>query len=102
MKKLKTAGILVVLLVIFLLPGCRKQQAAGSKAAQAPIKVSVSQTSSPASPWQKGGEAFADYLNSKSNGKYEAQVFANASLSQGNYTIMMEQIQSGALQVAVE
>lgn len=66
------------------------------------IRVSVSQTSSDQSPWQKGSVAFANYLNEKSGGKYRAQVFPNASLSQGNYTIMMEQIQSGALQVAVE
>jgi TRAP-type C4-dicarboxylate transport system substrate-binding protein len=62
----------------------------------------VSQTSSDQSPWQKGALSFANHLNSRSNGRYEATVYANASLSQGNYTIMMEQIQSGALQVAIE
>jgi TRAP-type C4-dicarboxylate transport system substrate-binding protein len=97
MKKCTIAGMLFVSLA--LLAG---SIFAASDAQAAPIRVSVSQTSSDQSPWQKGAVAFANYLNEKSGGRYEARVFANASLSQGNYTIMMEQIQSGALQVAVE
>ena len=97
MKNFKTAGILFVALA--LLAG---SVFVAGNAQAAPTRVSVSQTSSDQSPWQKGAVAFANYLNEKSGGKYQAQVFPNASLSQGNYTIMMEQIQSGALQVAVE
>ena len=97
MKNLKRAGILLLMLVVFA--GFTFAAGTGQTGV---TKVSVSQTSSPASPWQKGAESFANFLNSQSNGRYQAQVFANASLSQGNYTIMMEQIQSGALQVAIE
>ena len=94
MKTLKTAGILFVLFAI--LTGSVFAAAAQQ---QGPTKMSVSQTSSAAHPWQKACLAFADYVNSRSNGRYEAQVFPDASLSQRNYTIMMEQIQSGALQI---
>ena len=97
MKTFKIAGILFVLLAVLA-----SSAFAAGQGSEGSTRISVSQTSSPASPWQKGSEAFANYLNSRSNGRYQAQVFANASLSQGNYTIMMEQIQSGALQVAVE
>ena len=98
MRKCKAACIVFVSLTLFIGSIC----AAGSAQAAGPVRVSVSQTSSDQSPWQKGALAFAKYLNEKSGGKYQAQVFPNASLSQGNYTIMMEQIQSGALQVAIE
>ena len=105
MRNLKRMGILFVVLMMFAMAACGKkdqQQTAGQAAPQQATKVSVSQTSSDQSPWQKAATSFANFLNQKSSGKYEAQVYASASLSQGNYTIMMEQIQSGALQVAVE
>jgi len=100
MKNLKRAGILFVMLALSC--GILFAAGAGQAGGQKVTKVSVSQTSSDKHPWQKGALAFAKYLNEKSNGRYDATVYANASLSQGNYTIMMEQIQSGALQVAVE
>ena len=99
MKHFKVAALVFAL---FGLVAGTAFTADNALAAKGPIKVTVSQTSSDQSPWQKACLAFTKHLNEKSNGKYQAQVFASASLSQGNYTIMMEQIQSGALQIAVE
>ena len=98
MKSLKCAGILFLLLV--LTSGILF--AAGGRDGSGPVRMSVNHTSSEQHPWQFGTVAFADYINSRSGGRYEAQVFPNGILSQGNYVIMMEQLQSGALQVAVE
>ena len=97
MKNFKRAGILLLLLLVsvgVLFAGGGRDGGA--------TRMSVSQTSSDQSPWQKGALAFAEHINSHSGGRFQADVFANAALSQGNYIIMMEQIQSGALQVAVE
>ena len=100
MKNLKRAGVLFLLLAV--VSAGTLFAAGGGQAASGPTRISVSQTSSDQSPWQKGSLAFADHINSRSGGRFQADVFANASLSQGNYVIMMEQIQSGALQVGVE
>lgn len=96
MKNLKRAGILVLLFVL----SASVLFAAGRR--DGAVRISVSQTSSDRSPWQMGALAFAEHINSRSGGRFQADVFPNAALSQGNFVIMMEQVQSGALQVAVE
>ena len=103
MKGLKRVIVLFLLLFVTagLLFAAGGGQASGGAQKQV-TKMSVSQTSSDQSPWQKAATSFAKYVNEKAGGRYDATVYASASLSQGNYTIMMEQIQSGALQVGVE
>ena len=97
MKKFKTAVVLLALTAVLTSPIF-----AGGGSAQRATRVNVTQTSSDQSPWHAGTVAFADYINRNSGGRFDVQVFPNASLSQGNYVMMMEQIQSGALQVGVE
>jgi TRAP-type C4-dicarboxylate transport system substrate-binding protein len=99
MKKFKAVCILFVLLAV--LTGS-VFAAGANQEGQRVTRVNVTQTSSDQSPWHHGTVAFANYLNQNSGGRFDAHVFPSASLSQGNYTIMMEQMQSGALQVAVE
>ena len=101
MKKLKAVCILFVLLTV-LTSSVLAAGGGGQAGQQRTTRINVTQTNNEQSVWHHATVAFADYLNKNSNGRYDAHVFPNASLSQGNYTIMMEQLQSGAVQVAVE
>ena len=96
MKNLKRAGILVLLFVLsasVLFAGGRRD---------GPVRMAISHVVTDQAPWQMGALAFAEHINQNSGGRIQADVFASGALSQGNYVIMMEQIQSGAIQVGIE
>ena len=65
-------------------------------------KINLNQTSSAAHPWQKACEAWAKAVQEKTQGRYTVQVYPNATLAQGNYSVMMEMVQAGTIQAAVE
>ena len=65
-------------------------------------KIDLNQTSSAQHPWQKACDAWAKVVQENTKGRYEVQVYPNATLAQGNYSIMMEMVQAGTIQAAVE
>jgi tripartite ATP-independent transporter DctP family solute receptor len=102
-----------ILLVAFLLVlpgsvfagGSKEQEgskpAAGEKPKDA-VKIAISHTSSPESPWQKASLKFAEMVNSKTNGRYNVEVFGNGVLCQRNWKIMLEMTQAGSSQIGIE
>ncbi|MEO8410355.1 MAG: TRAP transporter substrate-binding protein [Propionivibrio sp.] len=68
----------------------------------APVRVSVSHTSSLQSPYQKGAVVMADTINKEAGDKFKVEVFGNGVLNQKNWRIMFEQTQAGANTIAIE
>lgn len=64
--------------------------------------ISLNQTSSADHPWQKASLAWARQVEEGTQGRYAVRVYANATLAQGNYQVMMEMIQAGTIQAGVE
>jgi len=103
MKKtvLRASAIMVALLVALsglAFAGGGKEEA-GKPAAQ---RIALSHTASLESPWQKASVQFADYVNSRTGGRYNVEVFGNGVLCQRNWKIMFEMTQSGSSQVGIE
>ncbi|MDR3200847.1 MAG: TRAP transporter substrate-binding protein [Spirochaetales bacterium] len=96
--------ILVMSLCTFLVTGVFAAFAGGgSEGGKAEAKkISLNQTSSAEHPWQKASLAWAKQVEEGTQGRYSVQVYANATLAQGNYQVMMEMIQAGTIQVGVE
>ncbi|HTZ41560.1 MAG TPA: TRAP transporter substrate-binding protein [Syntrophales bacterium] len=65
-------------------------------------KLTISHNASLDSPWQKACLSFAEIINSKSGGKFNAEVFGNGVLFQRNWQLLLEMTQSGANQIGVE
>lgn len=66
------------------------------------IKVAISHNGSLESPWQKASLKFAEIVNSKTNGRYNVEVFGNGVLFQRNWKIMLEMTQAGSSQIGIE
>ncbi|MDR1316621.1 MAG: TRAP transporter substrate-binding protein [Spirochaetales bacterium] len=100
MRKVLSTG-----LCLFLCAGVFSAFAGGASegsGAQAAKKISLNQTSSAESPWQKASLAWKKQVEEQTQGRYTVDVYANATLAQGNYQIMMEMVQAGTIQVGVE
>ena len=65
-------------------------------------KVAISHTFSEASPWNKGAQAFADYVNEQSAGRFDAQTYPSGALTQGNWETLLELLQTGNMQIGIE
>lgn len=103
MKKtvLRASVIMVALLVALsglAFAGGAKEQG-GKPAAQ---RIALSHTSSLESPWQKASVQFADYVNSRTGGRYNVEVFGNGVLCQRNWKIMFEMTQSESSHIGIE
>lgn len=100
----RTAIILIALIVVLsgisFAGGSKEQQAADKPAAAQ--KIAVSHNGSLESPWQKASLKFAEIVNSKSNGRFNVEVFGNGVLFQRNWQVLLEIVQSGATQIGIE
>lgn len=97
------ATLLIIVVVAIAAIGCSGGKEPAKDAPKtAPIKVSVSHTSSLESPWQKGAIVMADMINKETKGKYNVELFGNGVLNQKNWKIMFEQTQAGSNTIAIE
>lgn len=53
-------------------------------------------------PWHAGATKFAEILGDKTGGKLGVQIFPNGSLAQQNWKLILEQIQTGSIDMTVE
>jgi TRAP-type transport system periplasmic protein len=89
---LMTVLVMSVVLLVMATP-------AASGTAQ---KLTVSHNASLESPWQKASVKFAEVVNGKSGGKFNAEVFGNGVLFQRNWQVLLEMTQSGANHIGIE
>lgn len=66
------------------------------------IKVSIQHVNSNQSTWEKGLTKMVDMVNADSKGKFKMELFGNGVLCQKNPKIMIEMLQSGSGQMAME
>jgi tripartite ATP-independent transporter DctP family solute receptor len=104
----KTLRTFVILLVTLLLAmpvfagGAKEAPKAAVEKAKEAVKIQLAHNSSLESPWQKASLKFADTVNTKSAGAYKVEVFGNGVLHQRKWEVMLEMVQSGAIQVGIE
>ncbi|MDR2589261.1 MAG: TRAP transporter substrate-binding protein [Spirochaetales bacterium] len=98
MKKIFMLCVCLALFAAYGFAGGSGEAKAGGEAK----KISLNQTSSAQHPWQKACEAWKQAVEEKSGGRYSVQIYPNATLAQGNYQVMMEMVQAGTIQAAVE
>lgn len=106
MKKALIFIVAVLAIVGLVLTSCQPQAAAKAEVKAAPAakemaKVQLAHNSSLESPWQKASLKLADAFNAKS-GAYKVEVFGNGVLHQRKWEVMLEMVQSGALQMGIE
>ena len=94
----------IVFLVGLTMAGCgrggdNKPAAAGGEIK--PVTIKLTHISAPGSSWQKGAEKFAELVAKKSNNKVKVDIYPSGSLSGGNTRTMLEQLQSGAVDMTV-
>lgn len=73
----------------------------GAQPAVDPIVLRASTPSAPEHPWSKGLDELAGLISEKTQGRYQIDVYYNASLSENSEKTMTEQIMTGALDLGV-
>jgi TRAP-type C4-dicarboxylate transport system substrate-binding protein len=101
MKKYFMKPLIIGSIILFILPSVLFAGGAKEQKKEA-VKIAISHTSSLESPWQKASLKFADYVNGKTGGRYNVEVFGNGVLCQRNWKIMLEMTQAGTSQIGIE
>lgn len=66
-----------------------------------PIVLRASTPSAPEHPWSKGLDELAQMISEQTGGRYQIDVYYNASLSENSEKTMTEQIMTGSLDLGV-
>lgn len=99
-KKWIVFALVLVLVLGLALTGCSRP-AEKAPTADKPITIKLTHISAPGSSWQKGAEKFAELVAKKTNNKVKVDIYPSGSLSNGNTRTMLEQLQSGAVDMTV-
>jgi tripartite ATP-independent transporter DctP family solute receptor len=101
MKKIVFLSLCIFLLVGFgaFAGGAGESSQGGTGKVQ---RIAISHTNSGASPWEKASQAFSRMVNEQAGSRYQVQTYPNGQLCQGNWSIMLEMVQSGSTQIGVE
>ncbi len=101
---MRNKWMILALVVVFAfslaLAGCSRPSEK-APTADKPITIKLTHISAPGSSWQKGAEEFKRLVEQKSNGKVKVDIYPSGSLSGGNTRTMLEQLQSGAVDMTV-
>lgn len=100
-KRLVALSLIVALVFGLVLSGCSRGGAAQSGSQDQTITIKLTHVNSPNSTWQKGSEKFKELVEKKSNGKIKVDIYPSGSLSGGNTRTMLEQLQSGAVDMTL-
>ncbi|MDT8900530.1 TRAP transporter substrate-binding protein [Anaeroselena agilis] len=98
-KRLITLVVSIVLVFGLALSGCSRP--AEKAPAGKPIAIKLTHISAPGSSWQKGAEKFAELVAKKTNNKVKVDIYPSGSLSGGNTRTMLEQLQTGAVDMTI-
>lgn len=85
-------------------PDPQPKSSENSTATQTPVEAIVLRASTPSAPehpWSKGLDELAQLISEKTQGRYQIDVYYNASLSENSEKTMTEQIMTGALDLGV-
>lgn len=102
----KTLALSLALVLTLSLAGCGGTSApAASDGANTSktetIVLRASTPSAPEHPWSKGLDEISKQIAEKTNGRYQIDVYYNASLSENSEKTMTEQIMTGSLDLGV-
>ncbi|GAB7054539.1 TRAP transporter substrate-binding protein [Paenibacillus naphthalenovorans] len=103
MKRLGFKMAIVSLVASLTLAGCGSQggaSTAGSANEKPKVEIKASHNDPESSPRHKGMQEFAKIVNEKSQGRIKVTIYPNGQLSNGNNQTMIEQLQTGTLQMA--
>lgn len=67
-----------------------------------PQRIAIAHNLSTTSPWEIAAQAFAQYINQNSEGRFIVETFPNGVLNQGSWALALEMVQAGTIPMAIE